>query len=101
MLEVALVLEVAFGKTVEPALVAGLLLFSAVVGGTQELRANAALELFRSRLRVSAQARRDGRWRQFPAREFVPRDQVRVRVGDLVPADCVIVDGAVEVDQAR
>ncbi len=100
MLEVALVLEVLFGKTVEPALIAGLLLFSAVVGGTQELRANAALDLLRSRLRVNARVLRDGSWRQLPARELVPGDRVRVQVGDLVPADCTIVDGTVEVDQA-
>jgi H+-transporting ATPase len=100
MLEAALVLELVLGKTVEPALIAGLLLFSAVIGGTQELRANAALELLRSRLRVNARVRRDGNWRQLPARDLVAGDQVRVQVGDLVPADCMIVDGAVEVDQA-
>jgi H+-transporting ATPase len=100
MLEAALVLEVALGKTVEPAIIGGLLLFSAVVGGTQELRAQSALDLLRSRLRVTARVRRDGRWRQLPARELVPGDQIRVRVGDLVPADCTIRDGTVEVDQA-
>lgn len=100
MLEVALVLEVALGKTTEPALIAGLLLFSAVIGGTQELRANAALDLLRSRLRVTARVRRDGSWQQLPARDLVPGDQVRVGVGDLVPADCTIQAGTVEVDQA-
>lgn len=100
MLEAALVLEAALGKTVEPAMIAGLLLFGAVVGGTQELRAHSALDLLRTRLRVTAWVRRDGRWRQLPARELVPGDHIGVRVGDLVPADCAIDDGAVEVDQA-
>ena len=60
MLETALALEVFLGKTVEPAMIAGLLLFSAVLGGTQELRAQGALDLLRSRLRVTAKVRRDG-----------------------------------------
>jgi H+-transporting ATPase len=100
MLEVALLLEVSLGKTTEPALIAGLLLFSAVLGGSQERRANASLDLLRRRLRVNARVRRDGKWRQLPARDLVPGDQVRVGVGDLVPADCIIIDGTVEVDQA-
>jgi len=100
MLEAALILELALGKTVEPGIIGGLLLFSAVVGGTQELRAQTALDLLRSRLRVTARVRRDGSWRQLPARDLVPGDHVRVHVGDLVPADCTIRDGTVEVDQA-
>ncbi|HAU4755492.1 TPA: divalent cation transporter, partial [Citrobacter freundii] len=43
MLEIALVLEVALGKTVEPAIIAGWLAFSAVLGGIQERRAQSAL----------------------------------------------------------
>jgi H+-transporting ATPase len=100
MLETALVLELVLGKTVEPGIIFGLLLFSAVVGGAQERRAQSALDLLRSRLRVSARVCRDGHWRELPARELVPGDLVRLRVGDLVPADCTLQAGTVEVDQA-
>jgi H+-transporting ATPase len=100
ILEAALILEVLLGKVVEPLIIAGLLLFGAVVGGTQELRANAALDLLRNRLQVSARVRRDKRWQQRPARDLVPGDLVRIQVGDLVPADCTILAGEVEVDQA-
>jgi H+-transporting ATPase len=100
MLEAALVLEVLLGKSAEPAMIAAWLLFSAVVGGVQELRAQKVLDLLRSRLRVSARVRRDGTWRLLPARELVPGDQIRVRPGDLIPADCTISEGTVEVDQS-
>jgi H+-transporting ATPase len=100
MLEAALILEVLLGKVAEPAIIAAWLLFSAVVGGIQELRAQKVLDLLRSRLRVSARVCRDGIWRLLPARELVPGDQIRVRSGDLVPADCIIYDGTVEVDQS-
>lgn len=100
ILEAALVLEILLGKTIEPAIIGGLLVFSAVVGGTQERRARNALDLLRTRLQVTARVRRDGNWQLLPARELVPGDQVRVQVGDIVPADSTISDGSVEVDQS-
>lgn len=100
MLEAAIVLEVLLGKVAEPAMIAAWLLFSVVVGAVQERRAQKVLDLLRGRLRVSARVRRGGDWRLMPARELVPGDQIRVRSGDLVPADCTISDGSVEVDQS-
>lgn len=100
ILEAALILELLLGKVAEPAMIAAWLLFSAIVGGTQELRAHKVLDLLRSRLRVSAHVYRDGAWKLIAARELVPGDQIRVRSGDLAPADCTISDGTVEVDQS-
>ncbi len=100
ILEAALVLEVLFGKITESILIALLLLFSALFGGAQKLRAQKAVGYLRSRLQVSAHAVRDGIWRLMPARELVPGDLIRVRTGDFVPADCAISSGMVEVDQA-
>lgn len=100
MLEAALILEVFLGKLSEPAMIALWLLFSAVVGGVQERRAQRVLDLLRGRLSVSAHVRRDGTWRLVPARELVPGDQIHVGPGDLVPADCEVDEGSVEVDQS-
>jgi len=100
VLEVALILEVFLGKVSEPAMIALWLVFSAVVGGVQERRAQGVLDLLRGRLCVGASVRRDGAWRQVPARELVPGDQIHIGPGDLVPADCVIDEGTVEVDQS-
>lgn len=100
MLEIALVLEIILGKTIEPAIIAGWLAFSAILGGVQERRAQSALDLLRSRLKVNARVCRDGSWRLLPARELVPDDYVTVTTGDLVPADCTIDEGSVDVDQA-
>lgn len=100
MLEGAIVLEVVLGKVAEPALIAAWLLFSAVLGGTQERRARSALDLLRSRLQVSSRVRRDGSWRTLPARELVPGDLVRVNTGDVVPADLRIRQGTLDVDQS-
>ena len=100
MLEAALVLELVLGKVAEPAIIAAWLLFSVVVGAVQERRARRALELLRSRLQVTAQVLRDGHWQMRPARELVPDDSIRLRPGDLVPADSTIAAGSIEVDQS-
>ncbi|MBB3181215.1 HAD-IC family P-type ATPase [Variovorax sp. Sphag1AA] len=99
-LEIALILEVLLGKLNEPLLIGIWLLFSAGVGGVQERRAQRVLDLLRSRLRVNASARRDGTWRIVPARELVPGDEIHLGPGDLVPADCTIAEGTVELDQS-
>jgi H+-transporting ATPase len=100
ILEAAILLEVLLGKIVEASIIAVLLAFSALVGETQELRAKTALGFLRSRLQVNARVQRDGEWRFLPARELVPGDKVHVRMGDIVPADCTVSDGSVEVDQS-
>lgn len=100
MLEGALLLELFLGKIVEPVIITGLLIFSAVVGGTQERRAQVALNLLRSCLQISSRVARDGNWKLIPARELVPGDKVHLRVGDLIPADCTIRNGTVEIDQS-
>lgn len=100
MLEVALIFELALGKVNEPVMIGLWLLFSAAVGGIQERRAQKVLDLLRGRLRVSASVRRDGAWRLVPARELVPGDRIHVAPGDLIPADCTLDEGMVEVDQS-
>ncbi len=100
MLEAALVLEVLLGKVPEALILVFLLVFNAVLAQLQEQRARKALELLRHRLRVSARVRRDGAWRSIAARELVPGDVIHLRMGDIVPADCTLRDGEVEVDQA-
>jgi len=93
-----IVLTLALGKDIEGVIITVRLVLNSVVGFLQQSRADEALELLRQRLAVNARVRRDGAWMQLPARELVPGDVVRVRVGDLVPADLVVVDGDLSLD---
>ena len=43
---------------------------------------------------------RDANWQVVPARELVPGDIVRVRPGDIVPADVKVLTGTLSVDQS-
>jgi len=99
-LEIALVLELLFGKVIEPTIIGALLIFSALFGGVQKHKTQKALDFLRSRLQVAARVCRDGSWRQVFARELVPGDLIEVKIGDIVPADCQLREGVVEVDQS-
>jgi len=100
MLEVALVLTWFLGNHLEFYLILGLLFFNAIPGFFQEERANAALRLLKQKLQVKARVKRDGEWLMVAAREVVPGDVIRLRSGDLVPADARLAVGSLEVDQS-
>jgi len=100
MLEMIMVLSAALGNYADLAVVGALLVVNAVLSYTQEHRAAGVVEALRRRLQVSARVRRDSSWQVIPSRELVPGDIVRVRSGDIVPADVKLLTGAMSVDQS-
>ncbi len=100
MLEITLILEIALAKWPEATIIALLLVFNAILGFSQEQKAQKALALLREQLHIQARACRDGHWQTIPAAELVPQDLVHIRVGDIVPADLQISDGNVLVDES-
>jgi H+-transporting ATPase len=100
MLEAAIGLELVLGKYVEAAIIAGLLLFNAVLGYLQESRAQATLAALKSRLALNASVRRDGTWKALPAAELVPGDVVKLSLGAVVAADVRLTGGEILLDQS-
>ncbi|MDE1952964.1 MAG: HAD-IC family P-type ATPase [Betaproteobacteria bacterium] len=100
MLEAVIVLQIVLGRGLEALVIAVLLVFNAVVAFVQEQRAQDALALLRKQLHVRARVLRDGQWSRIPAEQVVPGDIVHIRAGDIVPADLLLQDGAVALDQA-
>jgi len=101
MLEVAIALDLVLQRWAEAAVITGLLAFQAAMGFYQERRAKRAVSLLRQRLSVTARVQRDGLWQTLPAAELVPDDVAHLRVGDIVPADMSLTDGAISVDQSQ
>ena len=69
-----------------------LVIFAAVaintfLGFWQEYKAEKALELLKSYIRVRARVRRDGGEREVDAQDLMPGDIIRISQGDRVPAD--------------
>jgi H+-transporting ATPase len=100
MLELIIVLSAFLRKYSDLAVVGALLIVNAVLSFLQEHRAAGVVEALRRRLQVSARVRRDSGWQVIPARDLVPGDIVRVRPGDIIPADVRLLTGELTVDQS-
>jgi plasma-membrane proton-efflux P-type ATPase len=100
MLELIMVLSAFLHKYSDLAVVSTLLVVNAVLSFVQERRAAGVVETLRLRLQISSRVLRDASWQVVPARELVPGDIVRVRAGDVIPADVKLITGTVSVDQS-
>jgi len=100
MLELIMVLSAVLRKYSDLIVVGALLVINAVLSFVQERRAAGVVEALRKRLQVSARVLRDSNWQVVPARELVPGDIVRVRPGDIIPADVKLLTGLLSVDQS-
>ncbi len=101
MIEIAVILSGAVGHWPDFFIIALLLLANGVVGYTEERQAGNAIDALKAKLAINARVIRDGEWVSPPARELVPGDVIRLRLGDIVPADARLLDGdEIEVDQS-
>ncbi|MGD0590639.1 MAG: plasma-membrane proton-efflux P-type ATPase [Bacteroidota bacterium] len=101
MIEAAVILSAVARHWPDFAIILVLLLANAVVGFWEEREAGNAIEALKAKLAVKARVKRDGKWVNPAARELVPGDVIRLRLGDIVPADARLFEGdSVEVDQS-
>lgn len=100
MLELIIILSAVLRNYSDLAVVSALLVVNAAVSLLQERRAAGVVEALRKRLQVSARVLRESKWTVIPARELVPGDIVRVRPGDIIPADLKLLTGEATVDQS-
>jgi len=101
MIEVAVVLSGVVRHWPDFFIILLLLVANAAVGFFEERQAGNAIEALKARLAIKARVKRDGKWMTPPARELVPGDAIRLRLGDIVPADARLLDDdEVSVDQS-
>ena len=101
MIEAAVILSAVARHWPDFGIILVLLLANAVVGFWEEHQAGNAIAALKATLAIKARVKRDGKWITPAARELVPGDVIRVRMGDIVPADARLLDGdPIEVDQS-
>lgn len=100
MLEGIVALEIIFKKPTEAVIITILLLFNVTLSFLQEEKAKKAIRLLKKRLNVMARVMRDGEWKQLSAQDIVPGDYLRIRMGDIIPADVKLLDGNLSIDQS-
>jgi H+-transporting ATPase len=101
MIEVAVVLSGVVQHWPDFFIILLLLVANALVGFWEERQASDAIAALKATLAIKARVRRDGKWVNPAARELVPGDVIRLRPGEIVPADARLLTGdPVAVDQS-
>jgi H+-transporting ATPase len=93
MIEAAAALSALVHKWEDFAIILVMLLVNAGLDFLQEHRARNALRALKQRLSSQAIVLRGGKWLTLPVRQLVPGDIVRLRGGDIVPADVKLIGG--------
>ena len=101
MIEVAAILSAIVRHWADLIIILALLIVNAVVGFWEEYQAGNTIDALQAKLAPNARVKRDGQWSTIPARELVPGDVIRVRIGDIIPADARLLEAdPVQIDQS-
>jgi H+-transporting ATPase len=101
MIEVAAILSILVRHWEDFGIILALLVVNAIVGFWEEYQAGNTIAALKAKLALQARVKRDGAWKSVPARELVPGDVIRLRIGDIIPADARLLEGdPVQVDQS-
>ena len=93
MIEAAAVLSLIVRHWVDFGVIFALLVFNAIIGFWEEYQAGNAIAALKRKLALKARVKRNGGWTAIAARELVPGDLIRLRLGDIVPADAKLTEG--------
>ena len=101
MIEVAVVLSALVRHWPDFFIILVLLFANAIIGFVEERAAGNAIDALKARLAIKARFKRDGKWTSQAAKLLVPGDVIRIKLGDIVPADARLLQGdEVSVDQS-
>jgi hypothetical protein len=94
-------LSAVVGSPIDAGLVGGVLGLTALVGAVQRVATDRSLAALLSRSMVAAKVRRDGAEQVVAAAELVPGDIVALAPGDVIPADCRVLEAhGLEADES-
>jgi H+-transporting ATPase len=101
MIEIAAILSLVTGDQKDFFIIAAMLIFNGLIGFWQENKAANALTALKGQLALKARVLRNRKWQEVDAADLVPGDVIRLRLGDIIPADCKLMDGNyISIDQA-
>jgi Mg2+-importing ATPase len=81
-----------FGERTDALIIGAILAASVGLGFANEYRAERAAEALHSQIRHTAVVVRDGRALEVPVTELVPGDVIRLKLGEVVPADVRLIE---------
>jgi len=101
VLAVGAALAAAVGSVADAGLVAGVTAANALIGGVQRVRADASIDKLLRAMTTRVDVRRGGRVVRMERTQLVRGDVLELRAGDMVPADCRLLEAlGCEVDES-
>jgi H+-transporting ATPase len=101
MIEGAVILSGAVRHWLDFIIISVLLFSNAIVGFWEEHQAGNAIAALKAKLATTASALRGGKWSTPKVNELVPGDVIRLKLGNIVPADARLLAGdPVQVDES-
>jgi H+-transporting ATPase len=101
MIEIAAILSAAVRRWEDFGIIMVLLLTNAFIDFWQESKALSALKVLKEKLAKKAIVMRDGAFMTVDSRELVPGDIIKIRIGDVIPADVKLSGGDyIQADQS-
>ncbi len=101
MIEIAAILSAVNSDWKSFGVIFAMLAINGGIGFWEEKGAQDALAALRSQLALRARVLRDSQWKEIDAALLVPGDIVRLRLGDILPADVKLTEGDyLSVDQS-
>ncbi len=101
MIEIAAILSIIVGHYAEFHIILVLLLLNGAVDFWEEFQAGNAIAALKKKLALKCIVKRDNKWSQINADELVPGDIIKLRLGNIIPADAKLIDGDyLSVDQS-
>eukprot|EP01116_Phalansterium_solitarium_P005452 TRINITY_DN170_c0_g1_i1.p1 TRINITY_DN170_c0_g1~~TRINITY_DN170_c0_g1_i1.p1 ORF type:complete len:1049 (-),score=200.83 TRINITY_DN170_c0_g1_i1:289-3435(-) len=100
MIWIAIIIEAGIQNFPDMGILIGIQFINATIGWYESTKAGDAVAALKASLKPSATCKRDGEWKVIDAATLVPGDLVQLNAGAAVPADCIVNEGRIEVDQA-
>ncbi len=93
MIEIAAILSAVVHKWEDFIIISVMLLINAILDFFQEHRALNALKALKQQVTLNVKVLRQGHFITVPSSDLVPGDIVHLRIGDVIPADVLLIDG--------
>ena len=93
MIEAAVILSIVDKDWNDVIIIGSLLLINGLIEFVQGYKADNAMAMLKKNLASKTRVLRNGKWLELEARELVPGDIIRIRLGDIIPADVKLLDG--------
>jgi len=100
MIWIAAITEAGIQNWPDMAFLLAIQFINAGLGYYEITKAGDAVAALKKSLKPLATVKRDGKWSNIDAAEVVPGDLVLLAAGSAIPADCLVNEGTIDVDQA-